>query len=320
MRLGAAFFAAAALSACAPAQSPLPASPVAAGGGITVTSTPVPLNPQDPGQDRVGDFVYVGGLALSAADTARFHGLSDMLITARGELTAISDEGDVLTARLVLDRQGRPTGLADAKLSVLTGADGKPLQGKQEADAEGMALLADGSRLVSFEQHHRVLAYPAKGGTPAAAPLPDFPFPANGGMEALDADPATGPDAYVTAAEDSGETWTCRLSGSCVAGPKIAKPAEFGVVATRSLAGGRRAWLLRAWDPVRGSRIILTVYGAAGEVGRMEMTKPLTVDNFECLAIVPGKGDAIRLYVLSDDNFQSSQRTLLLAFDWKPKA
>ncbi|HZZ33856.1 MAG TPA: hypothetical protein VFE10_17870, partial [Phenylobacterium sp.] len=27
-----------------------------------------------------------------------------------------------------------------------------------------------------------------------------------------------------------------------------------------------------------------------------------------------------RFYVISDDNFSKSQRTLLLAFDWKPPA
>lgn len=307
-----------ALAACAPAKSPLPLSPVGAGGTIAVTATPVPLNPVDPSQDRVGNFVYAGGLVLSAADTARFHGLSDMEITAKGELTAISDEGDLLTARLKLDGKGRPVGLTDAKLAVLQGPDGKPLQGKQEADAEGLAFLPNGDMLVSLEQNHRILRYPAKGGPPTLAPSPQVSFPANGGMEALGAEPEAGPDAYVTAGEDSGEMWICRLSAACVAGAKIDKPPEFGVVATRAVPGGRRAWLLRAWDPVRGSRVSLVIQDANGEVARMALAKPLTVDNFECLAVVPGKGDTIRFYILSDDNFSSSQRTLLLAFDWKP--
>ena len=33
---------------------------------------------------------------------------------------------------------------------------------------------------------------------------------------------------------------------------------------------------------------------------------------------LPAKDGSVRFYLLSDDNFQSSQRTLLLAFDWKP--
>lgn len=303
-----------ALAACAPIHATPPTAPVAAGKQITVTAAPVPLNAQDPAQNRIGDFHYLGGLVLTSPDTARLHGLSDMEISAGGKLIAISDEGDRLSARLVSDSKGRPTGLAGATLTVLTGPDGKPLQGKLEADAEGMALLPSGDMLVSFERNNRILLYPAKGGAPRIAPSPTANFPANGGMEALTAIPG----AYITAGEDSGETWTCKLSGDCVQGATIAKPPEFGVVAVRPLPAGRMAWLLRAWDPVRGSRNALVIRDANSEIARMEMTRPLTVDNYEGLAAIPAKDGSVRFYLLSDDNFQSSQRTLLLAFDWKP--
>lgn len=306
-----------ALVACAPLQTP-PAAPVAAGNKITVAAVAVPLNAQDPAQTGIGDFRYVGGLALTSPDTARFHGLSDMEISPEGRLSAISDEGDLLIARLTFDSAGRPTGLADASLTVLRDLEGKPLQGKLEADAEGMSLLASGDRLVSFEQRHRIWLYPASGAPPRAVPSPDAKFPGNGGMEALSAAPDLGPDAYVTAGEDSGETWTCKLSGGCVQGATIAKPAEFGVVAVRPLPGGRMAWLLRAWDPVRGSRNALVIHGPEGEIARMDMARPLTVDNYEALTAIPRQDGSVRFYLLSDDNFQSSQRTLLLAFDWIP--
>ena len=307
-----------ALAACAPIHASPPTSPVAAGKQITVAAAPVPLNAQDPAQDWIGDFRYIGGLVLTSPDTARLHGLSDMEISADGKLIAISDEGDLLSARLISDSKGAPTGLAGATLTVLTGPDGNPLQGKLEADAEGMALLPNGDMLLSFERNNRILLYPAGGGAPRIAPSPAASFPANGGMEALSAIPAAGPGVYVTAGEDSGETWTCKLSGDCVQGAAIAKPPEFGVVAVRALPAGRMAWLLRAWDPVRGSRNALIIHDAGGEIARLEMTRPLTVDNYEGLAAIPAEDGSIRFYLLSDDNFQSSQRTLLLAFDWKP--
>jgi hypothetical protein len=34
---------------------------------------------------------------------------------------------------------------------------------------------------------------------------------------------------------------------------------------------------------------------------------------------VPRADGAIRFYLLSDDNFSKLQRTLLLAFDWRPQ-
>lgn len=308
-----------ALAACAQQAPALPTAPLAAGPAIAVAAALVPLNPADPAQDRIGDFRYAGGLALSSADTARFHGLSDMAIRNGVDLTAVSDEGDLLKARLMLDKTGRLVGLEGARISALPGLDGKPLQGKLESDSEGMALLANGDMLTSFEQRHRIWLYPADGSPPREAPAPDASFPANGGMEALGPAPDLGPDVYLAGGEESGQTWTCRLSAGCTPGPVIAKPPEFGLVALTRLPQGRTAWLLRAWDPVRGNRVILTVQDAQGaEVGRLDLARPLTIDNFEAVAAVPAKDGAVRFYLLSDDNFQSSQRTLLLAFDWTP--
>ena len=46
----------------------------------------------------------------------------------------------------------------------------------------------------------------------------------------------------------------------------------------------------------------------------MELRGPVTVDNFEGLAAVPrNRPTPFRFYLISDDNFSSSQRTLLLA-------
>ncbi|WP_340644286.1 esterase-like activity of phytase family protein [Phenylobacterium sp.] len=308
----------AALAACAQ-PSTLPKGPMAAGPGITITATPVPLNPADLAQDRIGDFVYAGGLVLSSDQTSRFHGLSDLRVTRDGKLVSMSDEGDLLESRVLLDKAGRLVGVGPGKLTVLTGPDGKPLQGKKEADSEGLAVMPNGDRLVSFEAIDRILLYPAKGGAARVVPSPvGATFPGNGGMEALAFDPAVGPDGYITAGEDSGETWTCRLSAACVKGPTLEKPAEFGVVAVDRLDSGNTAWLFRAWDPVRGSRITLKILGPTGEVARLDLAKPLTVDNIEGVSAVPGRDGATRFYLLSDDNFSNSQKTFLLAFDWKP--
>jgi hypothetical protein len=97
----------------------------------------------------------------------------------------------------------------------------------------------------------------------------------------------------------------------------------FGLVAARRLPQGRTAWLLRAFNPITRSVIQLRITDAAGQtVDQMELRQPVTVDNFEGLAAVPrtgpGQDGAIRFYLISDDNFSRAQRTLLLAFDWKP--
>lgn len=307
----------AALAACAPATAPLPSGPVPVGDGIAIQATPVPLNPDDTAQTRVGDFAYAGGVALTSDQTSRLHGLSDLVVKG-DRLWTISDDGDAFEARLVLDKAGRLVGVTDGRLTALTGPDGKPLQGKALGDAEGLAILPNGDRLVSFEREHRIWRYPAEGGPPVPAPMPKVAMAENDGMEAIAADPEVAPDAYAVGVEATGAVFACRLSAECRQIGTAEKADDFGLVAMSNGRGEHRLTMLRAWDPLRGNRIIVRIKPPNAEGGELTLARPLTVDNFEGAAIVPGPKEGLRLYILSDDNFQSSQRTLLLAFDWKP--
>lgn len=313
--------AALALAACS-GQPPLPARPIAAGPQITVHTTALPLNPDQPTQERIGAFAYAGGLLLTSPDTARLHGLSDVFVRPDGALVAVSDDGDLFEARLALDAKGRLVGVSDGRLSPLAGEDGQPLssRGKVEADAEGLAVLRDGARLVSFERDHRTLLYPADGGPPRKAPQPKADFPDNEGMEALAADPARGPDAYLVGGEASGQTWACRLAAGCAESALVDLPDEFSLVALVPLPHGGRAYLFRAFSMLKGVRITLRIVDAHGAtVDELKLAAPLSVDNLEGLAALPQADGSIRFYLLADDNFSKLQRTLLLAFDWRPK-
>jgi hypothetical protein len=309
-----------ALCACAP-EPASPAHPVAAGPEITVQAAPVPLDRMDSRRERIGRFVYAGGLNLTSPDTSRLHGLSDLKVWPDGRFLSVSDEGDAVEGRLVLDPAGRLTGVTAARLYPLVGEDGQPLSagGKNEADSEGIAELAGGDRLVSLERDDRILIYPAGGGRPRRAPSPDVQFPDNLGMEALDVDPQAGADAYVVGAEASGQTWLCRLSGACTATALVPKPKDAGLSAVAVLPGGGRAYLLRSFDLLHGVRVALRIVDAKGAtLDELRLAAPLSVDNFEGLAARPRPDGGIRFYLLSDDNFSRFQRTLLLAFDWEP--
>lgn len=294
-------------------------APVAS-GSITIDAVPVPLNPENPSATTIGDFSYAGGLVLTSRDTESLHGLSDLEVTNTDRLTAVGDMGVLLDARLVLDSAGQLVGLADARLTPLMGEDGKPLFDKDDADAEGLAVLQSGDRLVSFERRHRIWLYPAAGGPPRPVPMPETNFPYNSGMEALAADPEAGADAYVVGAEDSGETWNCRLlQPHCIKGQSVDKPQEFGLVAIKRLPGRQTAYLLRAFDKTRGNRISLQIFHLDNLVARMDLAPPMTVSNYEGLAAVPRNDGGIRFYLISDDNADARQQTILLAFDWRSK-
>lgn len=295
----------------------------AAGNGAAVTVTAIPLNPADGSQDRVGTLHYAGGVVLLSPDESGFHDLSDLEVSPGGELVAIGDKGQFVRARLVFDARGRLTGLSHMTATRLTNVNGQPLGDKEESDAEGLARLPNGDLLVSFERQHRIWLYPGDGGPPRPVPAPAATFPDNGGLEAIAADPESGPSAYVTAGEVSGDTWRCTVTSACVPGPALRKDPEFGVVAARSLPHGRRAWLLRATVPSAGqitNVITLRIDDASGRtLDEQQIRAPLTVDNFEGLSAVARPDGTLRFYLVSDDNTPTTtQRTLLLAFDWRP--
>ena len=284
-------------------------------GPIAITAAAVPLNPGNPSQSSIGPFTYAGGLVLSSSQTDRLHELSDLVLTGADHLTAVGDGGVFVTMRLLLDAAGNLTGVSDGQLTPMEGEDGVPLT-NEAADAEGLGLLPNGDRLVSFERHHRVLLYPANGGRPRAVPKPSEAFrEANGGMEALATDPDVAPDAYVVGEEVTGQTWSCRISTACVLDRLVPRPAGTSLVAIRKLPAGRTAYLFRGFDGK--SHIVLQVVRDGRVEAELDLAPPLTVDNFEGVAAVERPGGVTRFYLLSDDNASSSQRTLLLAFDWR---
>ena len=286
---------------------------------IVVDAVPVPLDAHDQAVTSVGSFRYAGGLALTSKQTELLHELSDITIDANNRFAVVGDAGVLFEGRLVLDGNGRLTGVADTTLGPLRGRDGRPLEG-DAADAEGLTRMPNGDRLVSFEQHQRIWLYPGDGGPPRAVPSPPVTVTANAGLEALTATPDVAPDSYIVGAEETGETWTCRLTMPCVKGPTVAKPKEFGLVAANRFGDGLTAYLLRAYDVIHGNRITLEILRDSTVVARMDMARPLTVDNLEGMTSVPGPRGGRRFYLISDDNKRATQRTLLMAFDWQPAA
>jgi hypothetical protein len=81
--------------------------------------------------------------------------------------------------------------------------------------------------------------------------------------------------------------------------------------------------LTRTLDPTDFSRGVpgdvddrLRYRFSAGETSRLaDMSLLLTIDNFEGIAAKEMSDGGVRLYVISDNNFSASQRTLLMVFD-----
>ena len=173
-----------------PSVATLVLSSTLAADPVAVRATHVPLNPSGPSQHVVGRLEYRGGLQL-VSDDPRFGGISSIRVLPDGErLVAVTDEGSWLSARLV-HRRGFLEGVEGVEMGALLGPDGKAPEDKDAHDAESLALLKDGSFVVGFERHHRLLRYPSGTGRPdgVPTPVPSPPglekAPLNGGIESL---------------------------------------------------------------------------------------------------------------------------------------
>jgi hypothetical protein len=311
------------LAGCASPSVQLPAAPIPYGPTVAVRAKAVPLDPGQPERTEIDGFRYAGGVALKSAETSRLHGLSDLRIGPGGRITMVSDVGDLWTATLTLDAAGRLTGWTDVSTRALLGEDGQPFPSSDFWDAEGLTFLGADALLVSFEQTHRIWRYDRAGsGTPVALPRPEQAMADNDGMEGLAAAPAIAPDAYWVGVEPGG-ILLCRVSAACVEHKGLPRPLP-GMRLSGLTTGpdGELVILHHVYMPGIGSRVVVTIVrdpaGAATVIGRFAMGRNSSVDNFEGVDVERKANGDWRLYLLTDDNFRDTQRTLMLAFDWTP--
>ena len=294
------------------AEEPLPD----AWTDVPVTTVPVEINDPDL-EGGTGALIYIGGFEIRS-EFNRLHGLSDIRFVNSSDFVAISDEGLLVRGALRLDAQMRPTGLVDMAVRPLVDPDGAPLIPKFLADAEGLALTENRDLLVSFERDHRIWNYgspDALAMRPAPVRRPDVDFPLNDGMEGVSARPG----GWRVAGESDG-VWDCS-STRCdfVVAPSETPLADSDFRITgmdRDPAGAGFFVVQRSYRrpiDVRANVRRLDENGVLGPI-LVALSLPGTTDNFEGIAAVT-QGDATRLYILSDDNNNRHQRTLLLAFN-----
>ena len=301
---------------------------------VTVFSQTVPLDPRNSAMQQAGELDYRGGVALRSTD-ARFGGFSGLHVSTDGStLLAISDRGAWLRLALSYDGAGRLVGAERGEMGALIGENGRPLVGT-EGDAEALAVLADGSMLVAFERRHRILHYP-EASPPFSKPPVPFPLPegaedapANAGLKAL---AHVGRGFLVTIAERmtvGGGALAAWVGRGGVWEPfgYVRKPG-MRVTDAALLPAGDLLVLEHRYSAASGSvvRFVRVARNSIAPRQRVEgrelalLEPPLTTENFEGVAIRRGEGREALIYVISDDNFNPLQRTLLMMFALKEEA
>jgi hypothetical protein len=299
--------------------------PANAADPIAVTAVPIPLDERDVSVDRAGSLRWRGGLWLGSTDK-RFGGWSDLWVEPGNKrLISISDRGWTLDAVPVFD--GWLRGLGAAKLGRLIGVSGRPLASPFD-DAEGLVRLPDGGFAVSLERRHRILVYPPAEPpftrAPALRPGPPLAgTPANGGMEALTLLPG---GALLTLIEEGLEDGRNRGFVETPEGwAKLHYQAADGFTPTGmcQLANGDSVVLERSFSLFAGGFAARLARVAAGSwrpgaivegVELARLRNPLATDNYEGVAATRAPDGAEILWLISDDNYMSLQRTLLVTF------
>jgi hypothetical protein len=264
---------------------------------------------------------YLGSFTWTAAD-ARLGGMSAIEVAANGiDFTALSDRGAWTAGRLIRDHRGLIVGVEAAPLRLLQANGPKPLA-KNRADSEGLAITPDGTAYVSFEGVARVLRYDRLTGQAENLPTPQAfkRMQRNAALEALAVD-AVG--ALYTIPERSGAenrpfpvwrfadgTWTQPFS--------IPRRGTFLPVGADFGPDGRLYLLERQFLGLPGfaSRVRRFALGPGGITAEETLleTRPGTHDNLEGIAVWRETDGAIRLTLLSDDNFRFFQRTELVEY------
>lgn len=287
-------------------RSSLPAVTGLRGGPITVTATPVPLDPHDPRVRRVGVLTYLRGWQLTAS-SAEFGGLS-ALRAWRGRWLAVQDTGALVTFS--------PDDPAGEIIPLSPRCE--PNRVRLGRDLEGLDTDRR-SIWVSSEWHNTICRRDADGVQRGIRPAAMHDWPRNSGAETLlrlhDGRFLVIPEATTRAA--------LLFSGDPVRGGQPAKlrytpPAGYRPTDAAELPDGRIVILNRALG-LSGFSAKLVLFDGLPARGALHgrtiatLAAPLIHDNFEGIA-ARRDGHATVLTIVSDDNYSRFQQTLLLEF------
>jgi hypothetical protein len=291
-----------------------------------VELTAIDLDLKHPDRKEFGRLMLLSAYVLSSKDR-RFGGLSGLTIGADGKLYAVSDTGYWISAAMVLDSEAKLIDLTDWSIQPILSTTGAPVRNPLH-DAEGLARAPDGFLLVSFEKVHRIWRYPPPPLTSLSLPVP-VPVPAevakspsNGGVEGI----TILPDGRLLALTEEFRNPDGSFKGWLIEGEQFFVlsylPAEgFHVTDCAALRNGDLIVLERRYVPlgILSARLTL-VPGAQIRPGAklageelVQLEYPLNIDNFEGLAVQEDSRETL-IYIVSDNNFSSFQRTLLFQF------
>ncbi|RMF10317.1 MAG: hypothetical protein D6763_05935 [Alphaproteobacteria bacterium] len=333
-------FGAAAAVVAANAASLSPTGPSAANvtfRTVSVVAEPVSLHFEHQNVERVDGLTYLGGIEIKS-DDPRFGGLSGLRVSPDGQtMLAVSDHGSWVGATLQYS-QGRLTGVSDLVIAPILNSEGRTLPelDKVHADAEALTEIPGSGLVVAFEGDHRLWHYGASltdafhDKRPLPLPLPvDMvqtiaQLPSNMGIEGLttllNGDILAIAEGGLDKENETLKAWLVGRSGIRMLAYHARdnfKPTDLATLPNGDILVLERRFTLLQGLATRLRRVrAASLHDDAPLEGEIVATLafPYNIDNMEGLAVRRNEAGETLVYMVSDDNFNPLQRTLLMMF------
>ncbi|RVT92902.1 esterase-like activity of phytase family protein [Sphingomonas crocodyli] len=293
-----------------------------------VTAEAVPLDPNDPAHVQVGSLRYLSGWVLNSRNP-RFGGYSALHVKGN-VFAALADTGEYLGFHMAA--LGAIEDVRFGRLPDYPGRTGA----KSDRDSESLAVdPATGRMWVGFEQYNAIYRF-APGFAKAEAsarPAAMAEWPSNEGPESL---ARLSDGRFITIQEgkqDAPEPHPALLFPKDPTAPDSAPiafsyrpPENYAPTDAAQLPDGRLVVLNRHFRLSDGMWAAVTVFDPKDiKPGQTvpstllaEIRPPLTIDNMEGLSVTQEGGRTI-LWLISDDNQNGIQKTLLMKFALEEK-
>ncbi len=285
--------------------------------------------------DKVGDLIWRGGLVLEGPEI--FGGISGIDFLDDKRFVMVTDQGQFISGVLKYRNNGRPKGLENVRFSPIRNSSGAPLPENYTRDAESIVAIYRGGRpaavRVSFENLTRVADFDLRDGLPVGAArkvaIPDWlsVLRTNESLESVCIAPPASPifgstllipenveneegnhSAWLLGRRDVGALSLSVASGFSPTDCTFLPDGDLLVLERGFSFLGFKMQLrrIKAENVAPGSlmkgEIILSGFGG-------------DIDNMEGLAVRTDKDGSTRIVIISDDNFNDWQRTILLEFE-----
>jgi hypothetical protein len=252
-------------------------------------------------------------------DDPAFGGISAIEMNDDGTaFTALSDRSTLFTGQITRNEDGQIKRITEVAIHPLRGEDGQPLT-KDFDDSEGLALAPDGTLFISQEGPARILSLVSSDAAATVLPQPrEFAaMQRNSSLEAL----AIAPDATLyTLPERSGATDrpfpVFRFAGGAWTQP-FGIPRDGDYLPTGADFGpdGRLYILERSFQGITGFQSRVRRFAEDGTGGETVLETYLGQHgNLEGLSVWRDAAGAIRLTMISDDNYRFFLRTTLVEY------